>query len=410
MLIPSIDLQNGQAVQLVQGKTHELTAPEHPLELAKRFNRYGEVAVIDLDAALGKGDNLPLIRELCQLVDVRAGGGIRTVERGRALLRAGAKKIIIGTAATPEFLQNFHPSQVMVALDHNAAGKVMDAGWTRETTDTVAERAQRLAPYCSGYLCTFVENEGGLQGVDLDAVRHLKATLPHPVTVAGGVKSTEEAAALCRLNVDVQVGMALYKGLLDPAEVVVRSLDFQKCNGLVPTIVQCFDTKAVLMLAYSSVDSLYQALTEGKGIYFSRSRNELWEKGATSGHTQELLSSRYDCDRDTLLFQVRQSGPTCHTGADTCFGDKPYTMPGLFTTLNDRKANPPEGSYTATLFANKHKLHKKVIEEAFEATQAETEEEKIWEVADAIFFISMLAVAEGVSWQAILNELGGRRR
>ena len=164
------------------------------------------------------------------------------------------------------------------------------------------------------------------------------------------------------------------------------------------------------MVAYSSVDSLYQALTQGKGIYYSRSRQGLWEKGANSGHKQELISSRYDCDRDSLIFQVKQTGVACHTGADTCFGPKHYSMEGLFNVLKKRKINPPENSYTASLFANKHKLHKKVIEEAFEATQAETEEEKIWELADAVFFISMLAVEEGISWQAILNELGGRRR
>jgi phosphoribosyl-ATP pyrophosphohydrolase/phosphoribosyl-AMP cyclohydrolase len=410
MLIPSIDLMNGQAVQLRQGKTHVLTAESSPQELIAQFNRYGQVAVIDLDAALANGnDNLALIRQLATVAEVRAGGGIRTVERGKSLLRAGAKKIIIGTAATPEFLANFHPSQIMVALDFDVAGTVLDSGWTRSTGESVVERAERLAPYCSGFLCTFVDKEGGLEGLPLEAVQTLQASLPHPITVAGGVNNTENATELCKAGFDVQVGMALYKGLLDPVEVVINTVDFAKMP-LVPTIVQDVDTNEVLMLAYSNQDSLRLALKEGKGIYWSRSRNQLWEKGKTSGHWQQLVSCRIDCDADTVLFKVKQEGGCCHTGADTCFGEKNFNMPTLFNILAERKATLPEGSFTAKLFQNRHKLDKKIIEEAFEATQSESREEFVWEIADAMFFLSMLAVDEGIAFNEIVAELAGRHR
>lgn len=410
MLIPSIDLQNGQAVQLRQGKDHVLTAETPPTQLARNFNRYGDVAVIDLDAAMGKGDNLALVKQLCGLANVRAGGGIRTVDRGRELLRAGATQLILGTAATPEFLSLFAPKHLQVALDHNAAGEVLDHGWTQSTGEALVARAMRLAPYCSSYLVTFVEGEGGLQGLNPKVVTALQAQLPHPLTVAGGVNSTQNAAELAKLGVDVQVGMALYQGLLDPAQVMVQTLDFDKQNGLIPTVVQDADSHQVLMLAYSSPESLAEALVQGKGIYYSRSRQGLWEKGATSGHTQTLLKARYDCDRDALLFTVRQVGATCHTGADTCWGANSFTLSHLWQLLAERKHHPTEGSYTAKLFANRHLLHKKVIEEAFEATQAATTEEKVWELADAFFFLSVLAVADGVSLDAILRELAGRQR
>ena len=410
MLIPSIDLMNGQAVQLRQGKTHVLTAEMPPEELAKQFNRYGQVAVIDLDSALSNGgDNLALIRHLCTIAEVRAGGGIRTVERGKSLLRAGAKKIIIGTAATPEFLANFHPSQVMVALDFDIKGTVLDAGWTRSTGETVVDRATRLAPYCSGFLCTFVDKEGGLEGLPLEAVQALQASLPHPITVAGGVNDTQNAADLVKAGFDVQVGMALYKGLLDPAEVVVSALDFEKCP-LIPTIVQDADTLEVLMLAYSNQESLRLALKEGKGIYWSRSRNQLWEKGKTSGHLQTLVSCRTDCDGDTIIFKVKQTDACCHTGADTCFGARDFHMATLFNVLKERRETLPEGSFTAKLFQNRHKLDKKIIEEAFEATQSESRDEFVWEIADAMFFLSMLAVDEGIGFHEIVAELAGRHR
>lgn len=411
MLIPSIDLMNGQAVQLRQGKELVLTCPEAPNELIQRFNRYGEVAVIDLDAALGQGDNLDLIKRLCQQADVRAGGGIRTVERGKELLRAGAKKIIIGTAASPEFLSNFHPSQVLVALDFNAQGEVLDKGWTNNTGDTVASRAEALAPYCSGYLCTFVDKEGGLGGLPLEAVKALQASLPHPATVAGGVNHTANASELVNAGFDVQVGMALYQGLLDPVEVVVNQLDWAKFpNELVPTVVQDAHTKDVLMVAYSNRESLATALTKGTGVYWTRSRQEIWEKGLTSGHVQTLKRCRIDCDNDTILFTVEQTGACCHTGQDTCFEQKRFEMTTLFDILKDRKANPPEGSFTAKLFANRHKLDKKIIEEAFEATQSKTRSEYVWEIGDAVFFLSMLAVDEGIEWREIVDELAGRHK
>jgi phosphoribosyl-ATP pyrophosphohydrolase/phosphoribosyl-AMP cyclohydrolase len=409
MLIPSIDLMNGRAVQLRQGKTHVLTAERDPLDLAAEYNRYGEVAVIDLDAALGQGDNLPLIRQLCRVADVRVGGGIRSLERADALLRAGAQKLIIGTAATPEFLAKLPADKVMVAIDHKG-GEVVDDGWRTGTGESVFDRAARLAPYCSGFLCTFVENEGGLTGMNLEELKQYQAQLPHPVTVAGGVADTAEAIAIVRAGFDVQVGMALYTGRLDPVAVTVGVTDFDKCDGLIPTVVQDAASGQVLMLAYSSPESLAQALSSGQGTYFSRSRQALWVKGGTSGHTQALTRVRLDCDADALLFSVQQTGPACHTGADSCFGPAHFGMAQLFDTLRSRVQHPPEGSYTAKLLNNRMMLYKKLIEEAFEVTQAPDRDNRVWEAADVVYFLSVLAVAEGIDWPEVLAELGGRHR
>lgn len=411
MIIPSIDIMDGKAVQLRQGKELILTDERDPLTLARQFNRYGEIGVIDLDAALGQGDNLDLIREICRVADVRAGGGIRSVERGKELLRAGAKQLIIGTAATPEFLQNFPAERVMVAIDHKD-GEVVDQGWTSGTGEEFIERAKRLEPYCGGFLCTFVSTEGTMQGMDLEALKTLKRQINRLLTVAGGVATTEEAAAISRLGLDVQVGMALYTGKLDLSEAVSASLDFEKCPQI-PTIVQD-EAGQVLMLAYSTPESLKLALSEGKGIYFSRSRNEIWRKGETSGNVQELVSCRTDCDRDSLLFTVRQSGPACHTEAYSCFGSgmraADFSLPNLFKTLQGRKATMPENSFSAKLFNNPDLLCRKIMEEAFEVTRSKSRNELIWEIADTVYFLSVAAVAEDVRWSDIEAELGGRSR
>jgi phosphoribosyl-ATP pyrophosphohydrolase/phosphoribosyl-AMP cyclohydrolase len=413
-IVCSIDLMDGKAVQLRQGKTHVLTAEQDPITLVKQFARYGEVAVIDLDAAMKTGkDNLALIESLCQLADIRVGGGIRDVERATRLLKAGAQQLIIGTAATPEFLAQLPKARVSVALDHLRSGEVVDHGWQSGTGETLHARAERLAPYCSGFLCTFVEDEGGLGGLPLDAVKHLKETLPHPITVAGGVKNTEDAIAACLLGVDVQVGMALYTGLLDPVEVVVQSCAFDKYpDKLIPTIVQDRNTREVLMLAFSSPDSLRHALKEGVGAYYSRSRKNLWVKGATSGHTQTLTQLRVDCDGDTLLFQVHQQDMACHRETPTCFShlEGRFQMVHLFQKLQARLTDAPEGSYTRKLFDQPKLLQRKLMEEAFETTQATTQEELIWELGDVLFFLATTAVAQGISWQRLESELAGRMK
>jgi phosphoribosyl-ATP pyrophosphohydrolase/phosphoribosyl-AMP cyclohydrolase len=411
MLVPSIDISNGKAVQLRQGKELVLESDRDPIDLALEFNRYGEVAVIDLDAALGKGDNRELIKKMCAVADVRAGGGIRDVETGRDFLRAGAKSIIIGTKATPEFLSQFPRKQVMVALD-NVDNQVVDKGWTNSTGESVWDRADRLNEFCNGFLVTFVKSEGTMTGLPLEAAEQAQKRLRLPVTVAGGIATADEVVALSERGLDVQVGMALYQGKLTAADCVVDSIKFDE-NGLVPTIVQDA-TGQVLMLAYSNRESLNRALIEGKGIYFSRSRQEQWEKGGTSGNTQKLISCRVDCDRDTILFKVAQTNDACHRDLYSCFGqasaNENFSMPKLFDVLKDRKATAPTGSYSASLFEDRRKLLKKLMEEAYEVASFNSRENLKWEIADLLYFASVLAVDEGLKWEEIQAELGGRMK
>jgi phosphoribosyl-ATP pyrophosphohydrolase/phosphoribosyl-AMP cyclohydrolase len=411
MIVCSIDIMDGKAVQLKQGKEFVLESEKTPLELAREFNRYGEVAVIDLDAAMGKGSNFELIEQICRVADVRVGGGIRDKKMGIELLKAGAKRLIIGTRATPEFLSDFPRDQVMVALDHRGE-VVVDQGWANSTGESVWERAERLAPHCSGFLTTFVEGEGCLEGMDLEAVKNMRSKLPGQLTVAGGIKETSEVAAISAMGIDVQVGMALYRGLVDPVEAVVQSVKFD-ANGLVPTVVQDANGQ-VLMMAFSNAESLSLALKLGRGVYFSRSRQSLWHKGDTSGHVQELISCRVDCDRDTLLFTVKQTGGACHNETYSCFGsassDKRFSLGELFEIIKDRKANPKPDSYTAKLFDSRRLLLKKIMEEAYEVVSYEDRSNLRWEIADLIYFCSVLAADEGIEWREIESELASRRR
>ena len=162
MIVPSIDLMNGRAVQLRRGQEHILTADESPLDLARRFAFYGEIAVVDLDAALGRGSNRDVVLELCRHVRCRVGGGVRSEDDVVDLIKAGATRVVVGTAATPEFLGRFPREWVHVALDARG-GTVTDRGWTGDTGETVLNRASRLEPFCSGFLFTQVDVEGTIE-------------------------------------------------------------------------------------------------------------------------------------------------------------------------------------------------------------------------------------------------------
>jgi phosphoribosyl-ATP pyrophosphohydrolase len=406
VIVPSIDLSEGRAVQLRRGREKVLTSDRNPIDLAVELNRYGEVAVIDLDAAMGTGDNLKLQRELCEVADVRAGGGIRSEERARKLLASGARRLILGTAMYEDFVKRLPRHRIQAALDH-VGGKVVDRGWTGDTGEGILQRAEKVRPYVGSYLCTFVADEGSMRGMDVSAAKKLKGELDLPLTVAGGIASTKEVAELSKAGIDIQVGMALYKGLLDPAEAVVDSLSFPE-SGLLPTIAQDLSGQ-VLMLAYSSRDSLLRALREGRGIYHSRSRGKIWVKGESSGNTQRLISCRADCDRDALLFTVEQMGVACHTGSYSCFGSRRFSMRELFEVIRQRKRDMPQGSYVASLLADPEKLSAKIGEEAAEVLSAEGRDHLAWELADLLFFMSVRAAAEKIEWKRIVSELGGRR-
>ena len=407
MIIPSIDLMNGKAVQLIQGKEKVLER-ENVIDLAREFSKYGEIAVIDLDAALGKGNNIDLIKQICKIADCRVGGGIRDKEKADELLRAGAKKIIIGTKATPEFLENLPTDRVIVAVD-TKNGFVVDKGWTNNTGKTAKECVKELENYCCGFLYTIVDKEGCMKGTDVDAIKALQSITNKRITAAGGISSIDEIKLLDGRGIDCQLGMAIYTGKIKLNEAFISLLDFEKNNGLIPTVVQNVN-KDVLMVAYSNKESLLQALKTNKSTYFSRSRQKIWQKGETSGNRQELVNVKYDCDKDTLLFMVKQNNVACHSGRYSCFFDKEFSFDDLYELMLDRINNPKQGSYTAKLIENNELLKKKINEEAFEVITAGTKDELVWEVADLTYFVMVLMAKNGITIDNIRKELWGRRK
>lgn len=408
MIIPSIDLMDGKAVQLKQGKEKVLER-EDVLELAKYYSRFGEISVIDLDAAMNKGDNEELIKEICKIAHCRVGGGIRDKEKAKRILANGAKQIIIGTAANEEFLSKLPHDKVLVAID-SKKGKVTVEGWTKEVNETPADYIKRFDNLCAGYLYTIVDKEGMMQGTDIEAIKEIRKLTNKTLIAAGGISTIEEIKTLVKMNVSTQLGMCIYTGAVNLEDAYVAVMDFEKQNGLIPTIVQDIESKQVLMLAYSNKESLKKSLKDGLATYFSRSRQELWTKGLTSGNTQELISAKFDCDQDALLFKVKQKGAACHTGRYSCFEDKEFCINDLYKLLLDRKAKLPENSYTTKLFKNEFYLQRKIMEEAFESVNYAKGDGLEWEASDLAYHMLTFMALHNVTPQDIVSNLASRTK
>ena len=254
MIIPSIDIMNGKAVQLKQGK-EKVYENENIQALVEEYKIFPQVNVIDLDAAMGNGDNKELIKNLCKKLSCNVGGGIRSISIAKEYIEARANSVIIGTAANKEFLSSLPKEKVMVALD-TKNGKIAVNGWQNLKEENLYEKLKELESYCNKFLITNINVEGLNKGTDLKFFETLKGKTKNSIMVAGGIINLEEIKYIHQLGFDQVLGMAISSGKLNMIDCYIQIVDFEKQNGLIPTIVQDISTKEVLMLAYSSKESL----------------------------------------------------------------------------------------------------------------------------------------------------------
>jgi phosphoribosylformimino-5-aminoimidazole carboxamide ribonucleotide (ProFAR) isomerase len=221
MIIPCIDLMGRKVVQLVQGKDKALELPD-PLAVLEKFRDYSEIQVIDLDAAMGRTPQSDIVRNLCLRKLCRVGGGIRSVERALEAVEDGAHKVIVGSAAfTPngihhEFLGalagGIPRDRLMIAVDC-LGDRVAVRGWSEVLPLVSTDALRELEPYCSEFLCTYIDAEGKLEGTNLDWFRKLRGATKLPITAAGGITNEDEIRVLDRLGMNAALGMAIYRKL-----------------------------------------------------------------------------------------------------------------------------------------------------------------------------------------------------
>jgi phosphoribosylformimino-5-aminoimidazole carboxamide ribotide isomerase len=222
MLIPSIDLKEGAVVQLVQGARLAIR-DDDVFRWVRRFARFPKVQVIDLDAAMGAGDNLDLVRQIAGRLSCRVGGGIRTVARAQDVLAAGARQVIAGSSLFKDgrpdlvFARSLAgavgPERVIAAVD-SRAGQVVIHGWKTSLPLTAVDAVRALEPFCGEFLYTHVDAEGLMGGTNMEAIKAVRQATSRPVTAAGGITTQREIDDLHELGVDAVVGMALYTGRL----------------------------------------------------------------------------------------------------------------------------------------------------------------------------------------------------
>ena len=235
MIIPCIDLMGGVVVQLVQGREKVLEG-KSPDEMLELFARFPQIQVIDLDAAMDKGSNSGILEHVVRHATVRAGGGIRTVGRARELVEQGAHRVIIGTSAFTSAGPNFQflsslrtavgASQTTIALD-SKDGRIVVKGWQEAMQWTAVDLITELEPYCSGFLCTYVDKEGMMQGTDLRWFETLRKRTRHELVAAGGITTLEDVRALSSMDIHCAIGMSIYTGRLRLDELA----DFNERNS-----------------------------------------------------------------------------------------------------------------------------------------------------------------------------------
>jgi phosphoribosylformimino-5-aminoimidazole carboxamide ribotide isomerase len=222
VLIPSIDLKGGAVVQLVQGEKLAIR-DDDVFRWVRKFEKFPKVQVIDLDAAMGIGDNLALVRQIASALSCRVGGGIRSVERARDVLAAGAQHIIAGSSLFRDGAPDLAFAQMLcdgvgreriIAAVDSRGGHIVIHGWKTTLPLTAVEAVRALDPYCDEFLYTHVDTEGLMGGTDFEAIAAIRAATSRRVTAAGGITTRKEIDDLHNLGVDAVVGMAIYTGTL----------------------------------------------------------------------------------------------------------------------------------------------------------------------------------------------------
>lgn len=422
-VIPCIFIDSGKAVKWFDDKT---VLSEDVVALAKSYSDYGadELIVFDLsETDEGHEDTIGLLKRINRVIRIPmvAGGNIKRQEDVKKILYSGAKRAILNftkgdsVKLIEEAAKRFGKEKIAVSLND---------------FDSLFKHQHLINEYCTEIIF--------MHRLDLDSVMNITEI---PCVVITDTMEEQELFKILKcpgvrgvsgkfvsqINLSVtefkekcqkeNIQMTSFESMLEFSEFKAND------QGLIPVIVQQYKTQEVLMLAYMNEEAFYNTIKTGKMTYYSRSRQNLWVKGETSGHTQFVKSLTIDCDKDTLLAKVEQTGAACHTGNPTCFfqplvgSDYDETNPlqvfeSVYDTILDRKQNPKEGSYTNYLFEKGiDKILKKIGEEAAEmiiASKNPNPEEVKYEMADFLYHAMVLMVEKGVSWEDIIKELAER--
>ena len=449
-VIPCLDVKDGRVVKGVRFEA--LRDQGDPVAAARAYDLQGadELVLLDISATLeGRRTMLEVVERVADqvFIPLTVGGGVARVEHARDLLVAGADKIAVNSAAVrdPALLtrlaERFGAQCVVLAVDAKRVG----AGWEvfthagRQGTgrDLLAWCVEGVARGAGELLLTSIDRDGTRAGYDTDLLRAVRARVQVPVIASGGAGTLDHFADAVRAGASAVLAAGLFhdqiltldqvKAALAGAGIPVRlrqppsptppplplrgapKLDER---GLLPAILVDAASGEVLTLAYMNHEALERTRRSRQTWLFSRSRNALWHKGATSGHTQSVISLALDCDGDAIVVRVLPHGPACHTGARSCFtAPAGGALVALDEVLADRAARMPEKSYTTELLRDDNKRIKKLGEELAELIRAlhvGTDDDVIEEAGDLVYHVAVALRGRGISLHGVMERL--RRR
>lgn len=341
IIFPAIDIQGGRCVRLVKGDfatAHQVA--EDPLQTAQSFRAAGAewIHMVDLDGAkAGRRVNTAIFEQVAAQsgLKVEVGGGIREMATLEDYFAHGVSRCILGSAAlkNPALVREAvaaYGSRIAVGIDAHH-GMVATEGWLDVSNVSYIELAKRMEQMgVRTIIFTDISRDGTLTGPNLEQLTALDEAVSCDVVASGGIKSLEDIQALRERRLYGAIcGKSLYSGTLDLAAAIAAAKApgdelerFFEKSLLIPAVVQDDATGEVLMLAYMNHGALARTIETGTTWFWSRSRGEYWNKGATSGNVQRVVSISGDCDDDTLLIRVNAAGPACHTGRVSCFFNK----------------------------------------------------------------------------------------
>jgi len=422
-LVASIFLYEKEAIASFDNLT---IISKEPVALAKMYSDRHADELLIFDLSMGDKEHdeaLDVIKEICENVEIPVigAGNVKRMEDVKKLLYAGCQKAVLNyskegnIAITEEVSKKFGKDKIVVS--------VKDENNYLEFEDIIKEFACETIylgnKFKEAVMVAPVPVVACLPDVSLDKLIDIMLQK----NVAGVVgemvnKNAKEIDSLKMLLKSNGVSMAALEANISWEEFKKNS------DGMVPVIVQDYKTDAVLMMAYMNKEAYEKTLSTGKMTYWSRSRDELWVKGDTSGHYQYVKSLTADCDKDTILAKVSQVGPACHTGSYSCFfnsimekEDAKVSNPlkvfeDVFAVIQDRKVNPKEGSYTNYLFDKGiDKILKKLGEEATEiviAAKNPNPNEIKYEISDFLYHMMVLMAEKGITWEEIIEDLAKR--
>lgn len=421
--IPCIYLYQGKALKDFTDKTF---ISMNPVELAKYYSENGADALLIFDLSKGDAEHetaLDIIKAICAAIElpVIGAGNVHRMEDIKKLLYAGCRQAALNynmpenVAITEEVSLKFGKEKIVAC--YNSADAVYGHKELIETYVSELILLNKAAIRESYFACS-VPTIISLPEVSLDKLFEILGNASVSGITGNAVndnaKEITAMKTMCKNN-----GISVH--MTEPS---FFWSDFKlNSDGLLPVVVQDHKTEQVLMVAYMNEEAFQNTIRTGKMTYYSRSRNELWVKGETSGHFQYMKSLTADCDKDTLLAKVSQVGAACHTGSYSCFFNEVVpdeydnanplkVFEDVFAVIKDRKVNPKEGSYTNYLFDKGiDKILKKLGEEATEiviaAKNPNTNEIK-YEISDFLYHMMVLMVEKGVTWEEITEELSKR--